>query len=74
MSISIAIPQLPTANMLAEIASKSTAIARAAGLPSSDSVTRKVQLRTSIAAQQPIGGGFQFIGDGPLDNDYPVGW
>ena len=73
MSISITIPQLPTANTLAEIASKSAAIARAVGLSSVDSVTRKAGLGTSITAQQPIDGRFQFIGDGPL-RDYPAGW
>ncbi len=73
MSISITIPQLPTANTLAEIASKSAAIARAMGLSSSDSVARKAQLGTPIAVQQPIGGRFQFIGEGPL-RDYPAGW
>ena len=72
MSISITIPQLPTADTLAEIASKSAAIARAVGLSSPASVIRKAQLGTSIAVQPPLGGRFQFIGEGP--DDYPAGW
>ncbi len=72
MSISITIPQLPTADTLAEIASKSAAIARAVGLLSSGSVAKKAQSGMPLAVQQPIGGRLQFIGEGP--DDYPAGW
>ena len=72
MSIPITIPQLPTADTLTKIASKSAVIARAVGLLSPDAVVQKAQLGMPSVVPQPVGGRFQFIGERP--EDYPTSW
>ena len=74
MSISITIPQLPTAKTLAEIAAKSVAIAHAIGFPSGKEADGETQRVMPIAVQQSAIGRVQFAGDDPVTNDYPVGW